>query len=131
MGRLLKKKDPQLKKKKKAETEPNDTGDMSISQSSNSGASAAVLKDTSARMGSPKKSIGDIQTPNFLLKNRYVSQSIQFLREVKVELKKVAWPTRKQTAGSTVAVIILVMLISLFLGVVDVGLSSLIHTVLN
>ena len=59
------------------------------------------------------------------------SKAIQFLREVKVELKKVAWPSRKQTIGSTAVVIALVMLISLFLGVVDMGLSTLIRFVLN
>ncbi|MBU4344681.1 MAG: preprotein translocase subunit SecE [Proteobacteria bacterium] len=59
------------------------------------------------------------QDENYLLK------ALQFLREVKVELKKVTWPTRKQTIGSTIVVIILVMIIALFLGAVDIGLSSL------
>ncbi|MFZ3048157.1 MAG: preprotein translocase subunit SecE [Desulfatirhabdiaceae bacterium] len=131
MGRLLKKRDPQLKKKKKSETDQNDSGDISLSQLSNASTSTATIRDSSTKLGSLKKSIGEIQSPNIISSNRYISQSLQFLREVKVELKKVAWPTRKQTAGSTLAVIILVMLISMFLGVVDIGLSSLIHTVLN
>ncbi len=58
-----------------------------------------------------------------------IDNGLQFLREVKVELKKVAWPTRKQTIGSTAVVLVLVMLISLFLGVIDIGLSSLIRVV--
>ncbi|NQT11001.1 MAG: preprotein translocase subunit SecE [Desulfobacteraceae bacterium] len=57
--------------------------------------------------------------------NNYLNKGLQFLREVKVELKKVVWPTRKQTLGSTLVVIILVMIIALFLGAVDIGLSSL------
>jgi preprotein translocase subunit SecE len=61
----------------------------------------------------------------------YIDKSIQFLREVKVELKKVTWPSRKQTMGSTVVVLILVMIISVFLGVADIGLSSLIRVVLQ
>lgn len=61
----------------------------------------------------------------------YLDKGLQFLREVKVELKKVVWPTRKQTMGSTVVVLILVMLISLFLGVVDFGLSGLVRLVLH
>ena len=61
----------------------------------------------------------------------YIDKGVQFLREVKVELKKVVWPTRKQTLGSTVVVLILVMIISLFLGVVDLGLSGLIRVVLK
>ena len=63
--------------------------------------------------------------PNFL------TATMQFLREVKVELKKVTWPSRKQTVGSTAVVLALVILISLFLGVVDVGLSNLIRIVLK
>jgi preprotein translocase subunit SecE len=67
----------------------------------------------------------------FKINNKYVDQALQFLREVKVELKKVAWPSRKQAMGSTIVVIILVLLVSFFLGVVDIGLSSLIKAVLS
>ncbi len=55
---------------------------------------------------------------------------LQFLREVNVELKKVTWPTRKQTVGLSVVVIVLTLIISLFLGLIDIGLSSLIRLVL-
>ena len=60
-----------------------------------------------------------------------IDQSLQFLREVKIELKKVAWPSRKQTIGSTVVVLILVFIVSAFLGIVDMGLSSLVRLVLQ
>jgi preprotein translocase subunit SecE len=63
--------------------------------------------------------------PNFFERTK------QFLREVKVELKKVTWPTRQQTIGSTVVVIILVLLIAAFLGVVDTLLSSLVRMVMQ
>jgi preprotein translocase subunit SecE len=61
---------------------------------------------------------------------KYVDVSIQFLREVRVELRKVTWPSRKQTIGSTVVVILLVLIISAFLGVVDLLLQSLINLVI-
>lgn len=61
----------------------------------------------------------------------YVGKSLQFLREVRAELKRVTWPSRKQTTGSTIVVIILVMIISFFLGLVDLGLSGLIRMVLR
>ena len=61
----------------------------------------------------------------------FIDKSIQFLREVRMELKKVTWPSRKQTLGSTAVVIILVMIISLFLGIVDFGLSNLIRVILQ
>ena len=57
-------------------------------------------------------------------------KGIQFLREVRVELKKVTWPSRKQTAGSTVVVIVLVFILGAFLGLVDISLSKLVQIVL-
>lgn len=59
------------------------------------------------------------------------TKAAQFLREVKIELKKVTWPSRKETMASTAVVIILVIIVSVFLGLVDVGLSSLIRVVLH
>ena len=50
----------------------------------------------------------------------------QFLREVKVELKKVTWPTRKETIASTMVVVILVLIVSLYLGLIDIGLTKFI-----
>jgi preprotein translocase subunit SecE len=73
----------------------------------------------------PVKTVSSKKEPNI------IDKGLQFLREVKVELKKVTWPSRKQTIGSTVVVVILAMIISLFLGVVDMGLSGLIRVILN
>ncbi len=61
----------------------------------------------------------------------FLTKATQFLREVKIELKKVTWPSRKETVASTAVVIILVMIVSSFLGLVDVGLSSLIRLLLH
>ncbi|MBF0449555.1 MAG: preprotein translocase subunit SecE [Candidatus Magnetomorum sp.] len=58
---------------------------------------------------------------------KFIEDAIQFLREVKIELKKVTWPSRKQTIGSTSVVIILVIIFSIFFGVVDAGLSGLVR----
>ena len=55
----------------------------------------------------------------------------QFLKEAKVELKKVTWPTPKQTLASTSVVIVVVVIISVFLGVVDFGLSKIIRLALG
>ena len=57
----------------------------------------------------------------------WVERSAQFLREVKTELKKVTWPSRKQTMASTGVVLGLVVLISVFLGLVDVALSHFVR----
>ena len=55
----------------------------------------------------------------------------EFLQLVKAELQKVTWPTRKETYGSTVVVIVLVLMVAVFLWVVDTGLSALIQALLN
>jgi preprotein translocase subunit SecE len=55
----------------------------------------------------------------------------QFLREVKTELKKVTWPSRKDTLSGTAVVLVAVFIIAIFLGVVDSGLSNLIKELLK
>lgn len=58
-------------------------------------------------------------------------EATQFLREVRTELRKVTWPSKKEAMASTAVVIVLVFIVSAFLGLVDVGLSSLIRLVLQ
>jgi len=55
----------------------------------------------------------------------------EFFREVKVELKKVVFPARDELVGSTWVVIITVIVISLFLGIVDLGLTKLVGLALR
>lgn len=54
-----------------------------------------------------------------------------FLDDVKIEMKKVTWPTLNQTKGSTVVVILTVIVIGLYFGVIDFFLSKLIHLFLG
>ncbi len=54
-----------------------------------------------------------------------------FLRQAKVELKKVKWPTRKELIASTVVVIVLTILVSFYLGLVDLGLIKIIKYVIG
>lgn len=55
----------------------------------------------------------------------------QFFAEVKAEFKKVVFPTREELIGSTWVVIIAVVVVSLYLGVVDLGLSQIVKKVLS
>jgi preprotein translocase subunit SecE len=55
----------------------------------------------------------------------------QFLREVRAELKRVTWPSRKETMGSTAIVVVLVLIVALFLAVVDLGLHTMIRQVIS
>lgn len=56
---------------------------------------------------------------------------IQFFYEVKAELKKINWPTRKETIASTSVVLVIVLIIAVFLFIVDQGLSFLIRIILG
>jgi preprotein translocase subunit SecE len=51
----------------------------------------------------------------------------KFFNEVKSELQKVTWPDRALTVGTTVVVLILVVVMSMFLGVVDISLAKIIQ----
>jgi preprotein translocase subunit SecE len=55
----------------------------------------------------------------------------EFFREVKIEIKKVVFPSRDELMGSTWVVIITVLVISIFLGIVDLGLSKVVGIALR
>jgi preprotein translocase subunit SecE len=54
-----------------------------------------------------------------------------FLKEVKIEAKKVNYPAREELIGSTWVVIVTVFVISLFLGSVDFGLGKFVNYILS
>jgi len=66
-------------------------------------------------------------------KKSYLSPSgiREFLLEVQFEFRKIAWPEKKTTAGLTGFVILLVVIISLYLGSIDLLLGKLVSTILN
>lgn len=55
----------------------------------------------------------------------------EFFREVKIETKKVVFPTKDELIGSTWVVIITIMIISVFLGIVDLTLTKLVGMTLR
>ena len=59
------------------------------------------------------------------------AKASQFLTNVKGELKKVTWPTKKETFSSSKVVIVLVLAVAVFLWVVDTILSMAIHYILH
>ena len=50
--------------------------------------------------------------------------AVTFVAEAWQELKKVTWPNRRETVGTTIVVLIIVMIIAGYLGLVDMGLSA-------
>lgn len=120
MARLQKKKPVGEKQKKKAVPEEKTAkADRALDLKS---AKAAGVGKTKSDKSIPEAKTGE---QNLLRK------AIVFLKEVKMELKKVTWPTRKQTTGTTVVVIIFVFIIAAFLGLFDFGLSKLVQVVLT
>jgi preprotein translocase subunit SecE len=59
-----------------------------------------------------------------------IAELSQYLKDSKGEMKKVTWPTRKATVGLTWVVLVVVLVIALYLGVVDLGLSKLVKFIL-
>ncbi|MHB8155488.1 MAG: preprotein translocase subunit SecE [Candidatus Omnitrophota bacterium] len=52
-----------------------------------------------------------------------LAKPINFFKEVKVELNKVSWSTRKELLASTILVITVTGILTVFIGIVDLGLS--------
>lgn len=60
-----------------------------------------------------------------------ITRSREFLEECWAELRKVAWPTRTEAQAATIAVVIGVVIVALYLGLVDFVLSWLMARVLS
>ena len=57
----------------------------------------------------------------------WIDQSREFLEEVRAEMRKVTWPTQKEYVGGTIGVLIIVGVLTLFLGVEDYLLAKIIQ----
>ena len=129
MGLQQKRKDPR-KKKKSAEVASEAVAEK---QTDKSRVFSSIKSGLSAK---PKSTPVDQSRKNLKVEEKkgifkYIDLSLQFIREVRIELKKVTWPSRKQTIGSTAVVLLMVILVSIFLGIVDFGLSSLVRLVIG
>ncbi|HKB89809.1 MAG TPA: preprotein translocase subunit SecE [Opitutaceae bacterium] len=58
-------------------------------------------------------------------------QGVEFFKEAWQELKKVYWPSRKETYAATLVVIIVVVLISVYLAAVDLALTKAIQAIVG
>ena len=64
-------------------------------------------------------------------KKRFGSRITRYLRDMKGELKKVVWPTRKQTINNTGVVITCVIVVGAFVWVFDAVAGQLIGALLH
>ncbi len=61
----------------------------------------------------------------------FIKDAVQFFREVRVELQKVTFPTRQETVGSTIVVVVLTVIISAYLGLSDWLLARIVQMLLQ
>ncbi len=123
MSRLQKKKTVKDKKKRVKVLDKQSEASGSLAKSPSTKASDSTEK--------PKGRIEKKTVQTKINEPNIFQQGVEFLKEVKVELKKVTWPTRKQTTGTTIVVIIFVFVVAGFLGLFDFGLSKLVQVVLT
>lgn len=64
-------------------------------------------------------------------KRRLFSAPVEFIREVKVELASVKWPSRQETAKLTAMVIGVSLFVALYIGGLDLAFTSLIQSIIN
>ena len=60
-----------------------------------------------------------------------VRHGTEFIQEAWQELKKVHWPSRKETYAATAVVIVVVVLVSVYLAVVDLALTKVIQAIVD
>ena len=56
---------------------------------------------------------------------------VEFTREVKSELKKVTWPSKKELIASTIAVFVMVVIAALFLYLSDQIIAFMVSFILD
>lgn len=134
MARLQRKKSQEEKRKKRQ----SKTSEAGPSASDSDGAPTVSTAGTSGVLkpkttSTPRKDAAEARARSDAggKVGGWFRQAGQFIREAKVELKKVAWPSRKQTIGSTAVVLVLVFAIAAFLGLADMVLAGIVKWVLQ
>ncbi|MBQ7755946.1 MAG: preprotein translocase subunit SecE [Oscillospiraceae bacterium] len=79
-----------------------------------------MAKDSSAK--SSKKEKAKTKKPNRVVK---------YFRDLKSELKKVVWPTRKTVVNNTGIVLVVMLVVGLFLAGVDTGVGFIIDKLIG
>jgi len=91
------------------------------------------VKKTTQKVEKTKKVEGQKKTPKKPDEPRMAwwSEFRQYLREVSYELRKVVWPSKKETIGSTSVVLVIVIISGIFLGIVDLILSRFVRMLIG
>jgi preprotein translocase subunit SecE len=73
----------------------------------------------------------EVESDSRVLQEFHVRNVKTFLESVKIELGKVTWPTRKETVATTGVVVVIIFLISIYLGACDIVLAKLMRLILG
>ncbi len=84
-----------------------------------------------AKKGARSSKNKAIATDQPAVKSFSLTRAKEFAAEVKSEFKKIVWPDRKVTMGSTGVVLVLVFLVSIYLGAVDLFIGKLVSYILK
>ena len=60
-----------------------------------------------------------------------MNKIINYFKSINVEMKKVSWLTKKQLVNSTIIVLVFAFIISIFLFILDFGLSEVVKIIFN
>ncbi len=60
-----------------------------------------------------------------------VNKFVTFLKEVKIEMKKVSWSSRQELIDSTLVVILSVLILAVFIGTCDFFISKFIRAIIR
>lgn len=64
-------------------------------------------------------------------KPNVISRFVHYVEASRAELRKVTWPTFNETKKTTITVISFIAVMAVILGLIDLGLSSLIKAILS
>ena len=60
-----------------------------------------------------------------------IGSLVQYFEDARTELGKVSWPTKKEVRVTAIAVLVLVVIMSIFLGLVDLIFAGVMQAILN
>ncbi len=61
----------------------------------------------------------------------WFESSRQYVGDVRTEFRKVTWPSQREYVGGTVGVVVIVAILTLVLGLIDMGLSQIMELILR
>jgi len=61
----------------------------------------------------------------------WVENGRQYLSDVRSEFRKVTWPSQREYVGGTIGVVVIVAILTVVLGLIDMGLSQIMELILR